>query len=445
LIKQRFESEAEAIMSWENEQDRIVREGRVYSAPPEMVFAELKELRRRDRGEIYSSKTEAVETLLVERNDPLINLGLACYCTSREVFAALYKHSLEPARDMADDLYKRNLRMGCLSNQIIFHAHWRSDFPRDLVGEHEIFRIFSEADELELEAMVSNPTVSDKLLEEIFSMKGIMPQLSDDRWGAAVHYAARNERINTNKDTVHGPDMGHYDIHNAIYRFLEIAPVEPRWAWAVYNILDRVDPQQVYSPERIDHVLERWSGLKIGAEGNHTRLPMAQELRCYIAALYGRGFADGKSVYFGSPTAKDIALRCAYYARSDLTKKDMKAGYKRDKDVYLFAASFNSSVIRSRKLRQFFEEEQFGGSQLYLKHFAAVKKEYPYIGELSEGLKAEAGSDDPHSEKVAHDLANKVAERVVQQLLQAVGRLVIAASLTYLAFVTLKWLLMGAG
>src|SRR5258705_13787616 len=110
-------------MSWENEQDRIVRGGRLYSAPPELVFAELKDLSRRNRGEILSSKTEALETLLVERNDPLINLGLACYGTNKHVFTALYKHSLEPARDIADGLYKRNLRMGCLSNQTITAAN----------------------------------------------------------------------------------------------------------------------------------------------------------------------------------------------------------------------------------------------------------------------------------------------------------------------------------
>ena len=271
------------------------------------------------------------------------------------------------------------------------------DFPREVLGEREVFRIFSEADQLELEAMVSNPTVSDELLEEIFSMTGVMPQLSDERRNAVVRYAAQNERININKESPDGPDMGHYSIHKAIFRFLEIAPVEPRWFWVVYDVLGRVDPQQVHSPERIDHVLERWGGLKLGQEGQEmeggiTHLSMTQELRCHIAALYGRGYAGNKSVYFGSPTAKDIALRCAYYARGDLTEKDMKAGYKRDKDVYAFAACFNSNIMSRRKLRQLFEEEQLGGhlSKLYLKHFAAVKKKYPYIGEpLSEELREE--------------------------------------------------------
>ena len=103
-------------MSWENEQDKIVREGRLYAAPPEMVFAELKDLSRRNRGEILSSKTEALETLLVERNDPLINLGLACYGTNKHEFAALYKHSLEPARDIADGLMPQS-EMGAVRLQ----------------------------------------------------------------------------------------------------------------------------------------------------------------------------------------------------------------------------------------------------------------------------------------------------------------------------------------
>jgi hypothetical protein len=42
-------------------------------------------------------RDEAIEALLVERNDPLITLGLACYGTSKEVFKALYKHGLGDA------------------------------------------------------------------------------------------------------------------------------------------------------------------------------------------------------------------------------------------------------------------------------------------------------------------------------------------------------------
>ena len=52
------------------------------------------------------------------------------------------------------------------------------------------------------------------------------------------------------------------------------------------------------------------------------------------------------------------------------------------------------------RLAQLFEEEQFGGSELYLKHFAGVKKKYPYIGELFDELKAEARSEDPNAARL---------------------------------------------
>jgi hypothetical protein len=133
-------------MSWEGEQDRITREGRLYFAPPEVVFAELKELGKRNRAELMSSETEALEAALMGRNDPLINLGLACYCASKDVFTAFYRRSKEPQHDEADAIYKRNLRLGCLSNQTLTAAHFLFDFPRDVIGEQEVFRIFSEAD-----------------------------------------------------------------------------------------------------------------------------------------------------------------------------------------------------------------------------------------------------------------------------------------------------------
>jgi hypothetical protein len=77
-------------------------------------------------------RNEAIEALLVERNDPLITLGLACYGTSEEVFTALYKHGLAKPADTADERYKLGLRIGCLSNRSVVAAHWVRDFPRRL-------------------------------------------------------------------------------------------------------------------------------------------------------------------------------------------------------------------------------------------------------------------------------------------------------------------------
>jgi hypothetical protein len=89
--------------------------------------------------------------LLVERNDRLINLGLACYGTSEEVFKALYKHALEKPADAPDERYKRGLRIGCLSNRSVPAAHFVFDFPRELIGPEEIHRVLAAGDDAEAE------------------------------------------------------------------------------------------------------------------------------------------------------------------------------------------------------------------------------------------------------------------------------------------------------
>ena len=88
-------------MPWEEEQERLTQEARLSVASPEEVVLELKRIAQRPRLELMG-RDEAIEALLVERSHPLINLGLACYGTSKEVFKALYKHGLEKPADAAD-------------------------------------------------------------------------------------------------------------------------------------------------------------------------------------------------------------------------------------------------------------------------------------------------------------------------------------------------------
>src|SRR5438876_3359156 len=105
-------------MPWEEEQERLTEQARLSVASPEEVVRELKRVAQKPRFELWG-RDETIEALLVERNDRLINLGLACYGTSKEVFTALYKHGLEKPAGVADERYKRGLRIGCLSNRAV--------------------------------------------------------------------------------------------------------------------------------------------------------------------------------------------------------------------------------------------------------------------------------------------------------------------------------------
>jgi hypothetical protein len=350
-------------MPWTSQQDELNQEARLFLASPECVFEELKKL---------SAKTEfgrndRLETVLVKRNHPLINLGLACYGANKEVFAALYKHSLEAAKDERDAQYKKGLRIGCLSNTTLTKANFVHDFPREIIGPQETLRVLSKGTDEEITALIRNPSIAEDLLVALYRHAEIFAQIPEERWWGLVSLSSKNERLVTEHESWDSPDLDFMDIQRAIFTLLEIAPINMRWLHVLYDLLDNLNPQQVATPEKIDHVIARWttlddrmSGDKV-SEGYFTPLPIKDEFRCLVAALYGRGFVNNAFVVHGSPVAKDIALRCAYYGKGDITAQGMKDGYKRDKEVFAFAVLFNDRIYDSPKLRKPLQEEHWGG------------------------------------------------------------------------------------
>ena len=117
-------------MNWEKEQDRLTLEARLLASSPEAVFDELKKLSAKTRAQpFWNNRNDKYEIGLVDRNERLINLGLAAYGTNKEVLKALYKHGLEPAQNTSDASYKEGLRVGCLSNNTVAEARFVYDFP----------------------------------------------------------------------------------------------------------------------------------------------------------------------------------------------------------------------------------------------------------------------------------------------------------------------------
>jgi hypothetical protein len=410
-------------MPWEDEQEQLTREARLFHSSPEVVFEEIKKLGQAARSDRFLLNAGKAEPTLLERNDRLINLGLACYGVNKEVFKALYEYSLEPADNAADALYKRGLRIGCLSNQTIAEQNWIFDFPQDTIGPEETERIVLQGDGDEQTALMGNPTISDRLLVALYERTHGFATMPDQQWYRLIMLSSVNERLNTNKDSDGGPDLGHGDIHRAIFRSLQVAPVSLASVRVLYTLLDRLDPQHVASPERIDDVLARWNELDgrdhkgEPEEGLFTTLSLKDEFRCLIAAVYGRGYVNNKFVVHGSPTASDIAARCAFYGKGDLTVKEMKAGFERDKDAYAFAALFNSDVYARRDQRVLFEDQHLNGSLApkYRQRLNQIRKRWPRIveGPLSQWLEEEAskGSVGTELEGVKTALA-KIEDRL---------------------------------
>ena len=227
------------------------------------------------------------------------------------------------------------LRVACFSNRHFGFLNW-PDF--------DLNALMTRGHNPETQALLINPTIPSDVLEALFKKADSFAGVDEQNWLWMIQTAARNERLNIDKATMDGPDLGLWRIQKAIFGFLETVPVTTHSAFAALDILNQLDTQHATWPDDIAHVL-RDGGKPTSKttrvkkrEGHFTHLTLKEELRCLLAARYSRRSMGAEwPAVFGSPNDQDIARRCAFYAGEDLSEKDIKTGFEKDRDVFLFA------------------------------------------------------------------------------------------------------------
>lgn len=363
-----------------------IREARLIVARPEQVLTELEKYSDELNTRVFG-RDEHLERSLLARNEPLIDLGLARHGREREVVAALYQKSHAKPADHLQERYLRGLRIACLSNEVVLR-HF--DFPEGVLGTEEFARLINEGDDEYLAALLSNPNVADKFLETLYKNEGYFASLPDERRRCLVYLSSCNPRLTTQEDFEDGPDLGYMHIHKGIIAMLACAPTTERWLLALRGLLGELDPGDLHSPdEAITPILERWAQVSVAErglfkDGEFTALPLRDEFRCLVAAMYGCHYSRGKDGKFtlnnlGRPDSPDVVLRCAYYGRAKLTAKEMTAAFAADEDIYLLAVLCNDSVYHDPALRKLLEGEQLRGNlrYIYRRRCEQIHKRWP--------------------------------------------------------------------
>ena len=206
-------------MARTTDQEKRTREARLLASSPEVVYRELK-IYGEDVDSDILAVDEELEKSLLAREDPLIDLALACYATDKSVVGGLYKKGLQKPETWLDGRYRRGLRIACLSNEVISYP----EFPTDVIGREETDRIFADADWQEAEALLANPKLDDNLLVTLYQRSDSFATLPDDRWCDLVRMSAKNPRLAARNDTDDYPDTGHLRIQRAIFGLLSIIP-----------------------------------------------------------------------------------------------------------------------------------------------------------------------------------------------------------------------------
>ncbi len=341
-----------------DDQDKRTRRARLLAASPEYVFEELGRYGAALTNDPFRGDKE-LEKLLLVRQAPLIDLGLAMHASEKEVVAELYRRGRRAATDDRDAEYLNGLRVACLSNRVVNHYSF-SDFPQSLIGEEETRRVLATAEWEEAEALLRNPTVG-SLLTALYKKTGLFAELPEDRWLKLLRMSVGNTRLISREDTDSGPDLEHMRLHEAAFGLLELAPVEQSSLTILHTLYDYFDPEQIWSPPSVAPAIERWRNCEVSdykgnpSDGYYTGLDLRDEFLCLVASLYDRPSYETGSA-FRDVKSSDPIRRAAHYAKAKLTPQDMDAAMAKDKEFFVYAAFFNDHVLMTPALRLKYED-----------------------------------------------------------------------------------------
>lgn len=360
-------------MTWDSKEDAAIRRAKLKVSSPEVAYQALK-----SRGEWIEQnhfptwlEDDAVEQILHDRDDPLINLALAQYACSGKVVADLYARNQLNGND---EKYSFGVRIACLSNRLTPNG-WFFDDAGEWMGEQQLAQLIDRGDESELVAWLQNPSAG-KFLGQLYQRKELFAAVSNDRWYILVRASIPNPRINIDKGTEDGPDMSLWDIQDGIVNLLRTAPAEENWLHVLRYLLLGVDPQNIgTSKSDIDDILDRWGRVSIKnsfgenkdqeEQGTYTPLTLVQEFCCLVAALYGKKWADNKFEILGNPNSESTAQRCAFYGNAEMSVEEMRMAIAKDEKIFVFAALCNGNMFWNRN-RRVALEEALRGSLRYI-------------------------------------------------------------------------------
>lgn len=378
---------------------------RLSKLPPEVAAEELRayNLRRSKSEAMYQWGDSKVDSALLARREPLIDLALAQYGANTDVLVELYQRSLAGTGDAVLDL---GIRVAALANQL---APSRFFETNPVVNADELKRLAIDGTEEETEALLTNP-MTRSYVGDLYRRKPPFDSLNDDRFLALVHTSIRNPRLTFDDSTEDGPDLTLMDISRGIDELLLGVPVTERWLRELNYLLFNFLPESTRGNKNLIQVVDRWRLLKIKdfnsedlSSGQYTELNETDEFCCRVAAMFGKYFEDGQIKVEGKQDSQDVVLRCAYYGNHDMKPNQMEAAHQKDGDTFTFAALHNPHFYWNRACRRNLES-MLRGNQIDLysticRKLAATTKRFdpnPVHDDFE--IEEEAAQVDPMSE-----------------------------------------------
>lgn len=292
----------------------------------------------------YSIDREPVEGLLLNREEPLIDLGLAQY-GSHNILGEIFARG------------DSGIRCAVLSNPYLF-----SGFESAI----EISKIIEEQNLPELDSLARNSHLPYKVFKNLISRTDYFASLSDDNYRGMIWIlATENKRLDFEMNNMDDYYSCVYfsQVFDAAWQLIFTFPQEHPWIYCLAELLRKI-PRSWENEDEVMRAIEKWR-LPIcdneEDEGFYVRRTLADLLK-----------ADERLL-----NSSDLALRCSFYTRfspnefEDWPKFLNKDG--RDFSTWvIYNNNLWSSNVERKKLRDVVGFETFEARQ---KH---KRKESPH-------------------------------------------------------------------
>ena len=326
----------------------------------------------------FLDKAEEIETTLIRRNEPLINLGLALYATdlSDETSLSLFRNN------------DRTIKKAALSGGIRLSSsfYWYE--------RHEVLdEILNSFDEELLEPLLSNESIGDDLLVSLYEREKPFNSLTDEQWLTAIAFTASNPRISTPLDEL--PWDGTYyfrycQVFTAGWKLFETLPVNKNSAAVLSRLGKNLVPDKPHDMD-VFATIKRWEVEDDGESNGLINLYV--RCRYILAKLIGCGaFAvkdslkDVGTEFESLKDSDDLALRQSYYSRfREYKPEEVRKLFEKDNNKFLNVAIYNTTLYMNEdvreELRQCCSDYEAQYENLYPESFDAqverLTKEHP--------------------------------------------------------------------
>lgn len=311
---------------------------------PEAAYEWLYERRILDHYSFCATSDKTLEYILIKRKEPLIDLGIAKYGHSDRGIKAVFKRGDAGVRCAALGNPHIGYVRGCNNNGLICYGlEWH---------------VIGSGNDAEHEALIKNPNLSERVIEDLLTRKGLFDSISDEEFIQMIKWLSQNPRMNltyaSNGQTISDCDIfaecRHHKIFDIAWELAETLPTTQDYALALYNLL--LGTHIGYSTYKdYPSLIKRWR-IEDGAQSGEPSYYPSYYLRSRIA--------DKVKPNDKLLNSRDFAERESFYRRfSPYDYKRWPSFIQRDGEKAFDSMILNDNLWRSGEHRKMLEEIAF--------------------------------------------------------------------------------------